>query len=153
MTSNSRFTSSFAGLAGLALLSTGLLAASEAGNSLYERLGGKASVHAVVNEFAGRVLADEHLAKWFGHVAHDTHEQAGYKQHLEDFICQATGGGCHYTGKDMKAAHEGMGIRTSHFNALVEVLQQSMDARQIPFTVQNRMLARLAPMHRDIITK
>jgi hemoglobin len=53
----------------------------------------------------------------------------------------------------MKAAHEGMGIRTSHFNALVEVLQQSMDARQIPFTVQNRMLARLAPMHRDIIAK
>jgi hemoglobin len=53
----------------------------------------------------------------------------------------------------MKTAHEGMGVRTSHFNALVEVLQESMDAKKIPFTVQNRMLALLAPMHRDIITK
>jgi hemoglobin len=35
----------------------------------------------------------------------------------------------------------------------VEVLQQSMDAKRIPFTAQNRMLALLAPMHRDIITK
>jgi hemoglobin len=53
----------------------------------------------------------------------------------------------------MNTAHQGMGVRTSHFNALVEVLQRSMDAKKIPFTVQNRMLALLAPMHRDIITK
>lgn len=28
-----------------------------------------------------------------------------------------------------------------------------MDAKGIPFAAQNRMLARLAPMHRDIITQ
>ena len=38
------------------------------------------------------------------------------------------------------------------FNALVEVLQQSMEARGIPFGAQNRLLARLAPMHREIVT-
>ena len=44
-------------------------------------------------------------------------------------------------------------IRKGDFNALVEVLQQAMDAQGIAFTAQNRLLARLAPMHRDIINK
>ena len=35
--------------------------------------------------------------------------------------------------------------------ALVEDLQQAMEARSIPFSAQNQMLARLAPMHREII--
>ena len=38
----------------------------------------------------------------------------------------------------------------------VEVLQQSMAAKGIPFAAQNRtlaLLALLAPMHRDIITR
>ncbi len=51
----------------------------------------------------------------------------------------------------MKKAHSGMDITKSDFNALVEVLQLSMDDQNIPFSVQNRMLARLAPMHREIV--
>ena len=37
------------------------------------------------------------------------------------------------------------------FNALVEVLQASMAAQGVPFATQNRLLARLAPMHREIV--
>lgn len=44
-------------------------------------------------------------------------------------------------------------MQQSHFNALVEVLQSAMDAQGIPFAQQNRLLALLAPMHRDVITK
>ena len=52
----------------------------------------------------------------------------------------------------MKSAHAGMEINKAQFNALVEVLQVAMDARNIPFATQNQLLARLAPMHRDVIT-
>ena len=52
----------------------------------------------------------------------------------------------------MKNSHAELKIGTGQFNLLVEILQDCMDARQIPFTVQNQLLARLAPMHRDIIT-
>ncbi len=52
----------------------------------------------------------------------------------------------------MKTAHADRDTTRAQFNALVEVLQQSMDARGIPFTRQNQMLALLAPMHRDVIT-
>jgi hemoglobin len=51
----------------------------------------------------------------------------------------------------MKKAHAGIDVTKANFNALVEVLQQSMDARGIPFGAQNRLLAQLAPMHREII--
>jgi hemoglobin len=51
----------------------------------------------------------------------------------------------------MKEAHANMDVTRSHFNALVEVLQTSMNARGIPFTRQNQLLALLAPMHRDVV--
>ena len=68
-------------------------------------------------------------------------------------LCEQSGGPCVYKGVPMKEAHESMEIGRREFNALVEVLQQSMDARGIPFAAQNAMLARLAPMHRDMINK
>jgi hemoglobin len=51
----------------------------------------------------------------------------------------------------MKRVHDGQDITKANFNALVEVLQQAMDARGIAFGAQNRLLAQLAPMHRDIV--
>ncbi len=71
---------------------------------------------------------------------------------LTEQLCQLSGGPCTYNGPDMKTAHTHLDITRAHFNALVEVLQQSMDAKGIPFTRQNQMLALLAPMHRDTIT-
>ena len=52
----------------------------------------------------------------------------------------------------MKSAHGEMDITNTPFPALVEVLQTSMDAQGIAFSQQNRLLALLAPMQRDIIT-
>jgi hemoglobin len=52
----------------------------------------------------------------------------------------------------MKVAHSNMDITKTDFNALVEVLQKSMDAQGIAFSSQNQLLAKLAPMHRDVIT-
>jgi len=51
----------------------------------------------------------------------------------------------------MASAHEGMELTKADFNALVEVLQAAMQARGIAFGDQNRMLAKLAPMHREML--
>jgi hemoglobin len=51
----------------------------------------------------------------------------------------------------MGPAHEGMGISRSDFNRLVELLKDSMAASGVPFRAQNRLLALLAPMHREIV--
>ena len=74
-------------------------------------------------------------------------------EQLRDQFCEVAGGPCKLDSAGMKQTHEDLKIGKADFNALVEVLQQTMDDRGIPFGTQNRLLALLAPMHRDIITR
>ena len=46
-----------------------------------------------------------------------------------------------------------MTVGEADFNALVEDLQIAMDRKGIPFRSQNKLLAVLAPMHREVITR
>jgi hemoglobin len=75
------------------------------------------------------------------------------KLHLAEQFCVILGGDCTYGGMDMVLAHEGFEIRRADFNALVEDLQVAMNRRDIPFRAQNKLLEKLAPMHREIITQ
>ncbi len=72
---------------------------------------------------------------------------------LVEQFCQITGGGCTYSGEDMAKAHKDLGIQTRDFNALVEDLQKAMTKNNVPFSAQNKLLAALAPQHRDVVTK
>ena len=117
-------------------------------DALYRALGEKPGITALMDDFVERLLVDPRIGKKFAKT-----KLANLKQQLRDQVCQLSGGPCNYEGDTMKASHADMGVRKADFNALVEVLQLAMDARQIPFRDQNRLLAMLAPMHRDIITK
>ena len=114
--------------------------------TLYQQLGAQPGLTRLMDDFMTRLLADSRMGPFFKDVDH---------QHVKDELvtqfCEVSGGPCKRKGPDMKKAHAGMDITKSNFNALVEVLQQSMDAQGIPFTTQNKLLAKLAPMHRDII--
>lgn len=68
-------------------------------------------------------------------------------------FCQVAGGPCQYAGHDMTAAHRGLHLTNRDFNAVVEDLQAAMEACNIPFRVQNRFLARLAPMQHQVVTR
>ena len=46
---------------------------------------------------------------------------------LIDQVREATGGKCHYTGRNMKMAHAGMRVTTGEFNALVEDLVATLN--------------------------
>ena len=122
--------------------------AAAADDSLYQAWGRTAGIQAVMDDFFTRLQADPRTGPHFK----DASRKHLVKQ-LTDQLCQQAGGPCVYAGPDMVEAHRGQDIGKRDFNALVEVLQQSMDAKGIPFGAQNRMLARLAPMHRDIITR
>ena len=115
-------------------------------DSLFLALGGEAGIAGIVADFVPRLAADPRTGEFFRKA-----NQAHLEQMLAQQFCAVSGGGCVYTGLPMQQAHHDMDISRGDFNALVEVLQASMDARQVPFTTQNRLLARLAPMHRDIV--
>ena len=115
-------------------------------DTLYRELGERPGLVALTDDLMTRLLADPRMAPFFVDV-----DAPVFKAHLVDQLCEVAGGPCRYTGKDMKTVHGAQDVTRSNFNALVEVLQQSMDARGIPFRAQNRLLARLAPMHREIV--
>lgn len=118
-----------------------------ANDALYRAWGGKAGIRSVMDDFVPRLFDDPRTARFFKGVDRDN-----LTVQLTDQLCQHSGGPCVYKGKSMELIHEDLNIGRGDFNALVEILQQSMDAQGIPFAAQNGMLARLAPMHREIIT-
>jgi hemoglobin len=120
--------------------------AQTADDALYRQLGGQPGLVTLMDDFMARLLADPRMNPFFKDA-----DQPHIKEQLVLQFCEVSGGPCRRTGKDMKKAHAGIDVTKSNFNALVEVLQQSMDAQGIPFGVQNRLLAKLAPMHRDIV--
>jgi hemoglobin len=113
---------------------------------LYQAVGEQAGIRALMDDFVGRLKADPRLAEAFKEA-----NAGNLAQQLSDQVCQLAGGPCVYKGPTMKEAHANMDVTRTDFNALVEVLQLSMDARGIPFTRQNQLLALLAPMHRDVV--
>ncbi len=121
--------------------------------TLYDRLGGKAAIVAVVDEFVGRVAADTRINGFFKDTAADPARLAAFKGKLVDQICEASGGPCKYTGKDMKTAHAGMGITEADFNALVEDLAGALDKFHVATADKNTLLGVLGPMKKDIVEK
>ncbi len=116
-------------------------------NSLYIALGAQAGITQLSDDFVTRLVADKRLRPFF-----EKTNLPHFKLQLADQFCVVSGGPCVYKGADMKSSHANFDIAKADFNALVEVLQQSMDAKGIPFRAQNRLLALLAPMHREVIT-
>jgi len=115
---------------------------------LYDRLGGKDAITAVVKDFVEqRVAKDERINAFFKNS-----DIPDLESKLVDQICQASGGPCKYTGKDMKTAHAGMNVKDADFNALVEDLKTSLDHFKVPAKEQQELLGALAPMHDDIVT-
>jgi len=117
-----------------------------ADDALFRELGGQAGIDRIVGDFVPRLAADARLGEFFKRANQDH-----LRQMLGELFCRLSGGGCTYTGLSMKLAHQDIDVAKGDFNALVEVLQSAMDAQGVPFATQNRLLARLAPLHRDIV--
>lgn len=115
--------------------------------SLYEQFGGRPGIEALVEELLVRVLGDERINEQFADV-----DLVNLGDRLAEQICVEVGGPCEYTGRTMAESHQGLAISEADFNALVEDLVDAMEARGIPRRAQNRLLARLAPMHPDIVS-
>ncbi len=121
--------------------------------TLYDNLGKKKGITAVVDDFVGRCAADTRINSFFKATAADPKRLAKFKMNLVDQICQAAGGPCKYTGKSMKEAHAGMGISTADFNALVADLVAALDKAKVAEADKNALLGVLGPMKSDIVEK
>ncbi|WP_408959937.1 group I truncated hemoglobin [Natrinema sp. 74] len=116
-------------------------------DSLYERLGGEDAIAAVVDEFYDRVVADEQVADYFDDV--DMQRQ---RAHQAQFISSVTGGPVEYTGAEMEAAHEGMGITPSDFRAIATHLDDALAEFDVDNDDREAVLEEIASYKSDIVT-
>jgi len=116
--------------------------------SLYDRLGGKPAITAVVDDFVGRVAADNRINGKFANT-----DIPRLKMLLVEQICQASGGPCTYTGRSMKATHAGMGVSSGDFDALVGDLVATLNKFKVPEREKSELLGALGPMKGDIVEK
>ena len=131
-------------LGAVGVLAAGGLA--HAGETLFERMGGEAKLRAAVNEFTLIIQADDRINFTFA----DT-DLTKFKQLLFEQLCAITDGPCKYTGRDMYTAHAKLNINDAQFNALAEDLYVAFDREHVPYRLQNKVMALLAPMQKDIV--
>ncbi|MEQ1626938.1 MAG: group 1 truncated hemoglobin [Nitrospira sp.] len=118
------------------------------GKSLYDRLGGKGAITAVVETFVGNVGGDKRINGYFAST-----DLTKLKMHLVNQICEASGGPCTYTGRTMKQTHAGMGVTDPAFGALVEDLVAALDHHKVGKAEKDELLGVLGPMKSDIVEK
>ncbi|MCF5469786.1 group I truncated hemoglobin [Pseudomonas syringae] len=117
-------------------------------DSLYQDLGQRAGIQRIVEGMLIHVARDARISERFKRV-----NIVLLRDRLVEKLCVEAGGPCRYAGDSMAESHKGQNLTPSDFNALVENLIASMDAENIPVPVQNRLIARLAPMRGEVIGK
>lgn len=117
--------------------------------SLYQRLGGYDALAAVTDDFIGRLATDPQLKRFF--AGHNKEGLTRIRQHVIDFLCNATGGPCAYIGQDMKTAHTGLGITEDDWNASVKDLTATLDKFKVPEKERGEVLAAISSLKGDIV--
>lgn len=116
--------------------------------STFNAFHGVEGIGRVVDKTVDLSLGDPRISDIF-----KAHDMVRLRRTLKEQFCYLLAGPCDYTGRDMKSTHKDMGLQTRDLNLLIEHLREAMRAEKIPSASQNRLLALLAPMHRDVVTR
>ena len=119
-----------------------------AGDGVWRAFHEGPGVARIVDTFVARNLADPRIGDIFKGL-----DLVRLRRVLNEHFCYLLGGGCTYSGRSMKDAHRNMAIQSADMGALTENLQWAMRAEGVPFLAQNRLLAKLAPMKRDVVER
>lgn len=123
--------------------------APETGDTLFTRLGGFNAVAAVTDDFLERLASDPQLGRFF--VGHGDDSMRRTRQLVVDFICNATGGPCFYTGRTMEVTHKGMGITAGDWEIAMGHLNGTLDTFQVPSPEREEVVAFIGGLRSGIV--
>ncbi|TLS50669.1 group 1 truncated hemoglobin [Paenibacillus antri] len=115
--------------------------------TLYDKLGGKEAIGSVVDVFYKKVLADDRINQYFKHT-----DMEAQRRHQTAFIAYALGGP-KYTGRSMEKAHEGMNLQEVHWDAVVELLVESLQEKGVSNEDIQVIAENLLPLKPHILGK
>ncbi|MGV9010337.1 group I truncated hemoglobin [Brevundimonas sp.] len=118
------------------------------GEAMLQAFHGRDGIDRIVDGMLDRSIADPGIGEIFALT-----DMVRLRRTLKEQFCYILNGGCDYTGRDMVQSHADLGLQPADMGKLVEHLQAAMDQEGVPFHTQNRFLAKLAPMRRDVVTR
>jgi hemoglobin len=126
------------------------MSANETGEqSLYQRLGGYDGIVAATDDFLARLQADPQLKDYWKGSSVEVRRRG--RQLVVDFMVEAAGGPAYYVGRDMKKAHEGMGISDADWTIFMQHAEAMLDHFNIPERERGEVLGFLASMKDDVV--
>jgi hemoglobin len=121
---------------------------SEAVNAtaIYQRIGGEPAIHAAVERFYERVLADPALSHFFTGIS-----MPRLKAHQFAFLSQALGGPKQYSGVSMRDAHSKLAIEQRHFDLVAFHLVETLRELGVPEDIIGEITAAVTPLSTQIV--
>jgi len=116
--------------------------------SIYEQIGGRESVAAAVDIFYERVIGDPVLAPYFEGTA-----MRRQKTHMRAFLASAIGGAELYAGRDMQAAHAGLGVTHEAFNRVVGHLVATLVGLDVPTELIVAIGGKVEPLRAMVVAQ
>lgn len=113
---------------------------------LYERLGGREALRAVVTDIVELHFTEPLTAPLCKGV-----DKAKLVGHVVDFLCQASGGPEKYTGRDMVSAHAHLAMTDVHFMAAGEQIMRVLAKYNVPAPEVQEVMCAIIAHHDDVI--
>jgi hemoglobin len=113
--------------------------------TVYQRMGGAPAVERFVDAVIARSIADPKVAPLFK----DT-DVPYFRARLIEQVCEATGGGCEYTGLPMDEAHSGMAITDAEFDHFAGMAREALRDAAVPDDAAGEVMTFLGSLRGDV---
>lgn len=120
--------------------------------SLFERIGGVNAIAMVVDRFSDQIVRNPKLnvnpalQEW-----NESGQLPALKFMRTLWICAATGGPFHYTGKDMSEAHSGLHLESEEFDEVGNEIASALDHFEVPEREKQELLAAIVARKPEVI--
>lgn len=115
--------------------------------TLYERLGGRESISAVVDEFYERVLADDGVNHFF-----EGTDMSALRAHQTQFLAAVAGGPVEYEGRDLAEAHAHLDIDGEDFATIATHLDEALMAFDVPEQERGEVVRAVGDLEPEIVS-
>lgn len=115
-------------------------------STLYDRLGGRDAIAAVVADFYDRLVADDLLGPFFADA-----DLESLRRTQTDFLCEAAGGPETYDATPVREAHLDIPFEPAHVQRAVALLQESLDAFDVEGADADAVVGAVAAFEDDLL--
>jgi len=115
-------------------------------DELYERLGGREGIRAVVDDFYDALADDSQVGVFFEDVKLEK-----LRQVQTDFLCEAAGGPESYDDEPVREAHADVPLEPSDVRQAVAVLRETLESHGVTESDTEAVVEVIAAHKKDLV--